>query len=251
MKKKIIIIAVGIMLTTILILILIFCNKITEPVTIAHLAYDKYEQFGYTVYIKETDGYKPYLVLTNKYNDNTLLLRKHVLPEIHIFNPLYPNSGYKNYYENSEVDMFINVEYRRTLDETIRKKIVPSTIVITAKFSGPDAHTIEIVRNIFLLSVTEIGRLKYTASLVEGIPLKYFEIVENRIAYDETGESKGWYLRTSSIYNSDTVFAYGDMLGTSAVYYAWNVRPAFCVNGDEPITTRDDIIPGEVVYVFE
>jgi len=250
MKK---IIAIFIMLT--IILILSACSeKITESVTIAHLAYDKYEQFGYTVYIKETDGYKPYLVLTNKYNDNTLLLRKHVLPEIHIFNPLYPNSGYKNYYENSEVDMFINIEYRETLDETIQKKIIPSTIVITAKFSGPDAHTIKIVRNIFLLSLTEIVRQRKTASLVEGIPLKYFEIAENRVAHNESEELCNWYLRTSSIYDSDTVFVMSlisEGIGSAAAYYASGVRPAFCVNGDEPITTRDDIIPGEVVYVFE
>ena len=251
MKKKTIII-LGVILTAILVSILVFCNEITKPIKISDIAYDKHKQFGYTIYIKETDGYKPYLVLTNKYNGNTLLLRKYLLSEPHIFNPLYPNGPYKNYYENSEIDTFLNIEYRETLDETIQRKIVPSEIVITAKFSGPNAHTVERTFDIFLLSMTEIGS-KGGSYLTEGKPLKYFKIPENRSASFETGEREGWWFRTSSIYSSNTGLAYthDDKFGGGAVYYANGVRPAFCVSGDEPITTRDDIIPGEVVYVFE
>lgn len=249
-------VALGIILTALC--ILSACKqKITEPVTIGHLAYDQYERFGYTVYIKEIEGYKPYLVLTNEYNGNTLLLRKHVLPKLHVFNPMSSYGPINNYYETSEIDSFINNEYKETLDETIQKKIVPSTIVIGEKYKGyaKQSDTIEIVRDIFLLSVTEIG-YKSASSYIEGKVLKYFKIVENRLAAYESGEKENWWLRTASTYSSDAGSAYhsSEMVlggGGGAVYYENGVRPAFCLNNDEPITLRDDIIPGEMVYVLE
>jgi hypothetical protein len=206
------------------------------------------------VYVKEVGGYKPYLVLTNKYNGNTLLLREYLLPEIHIFNPLSPIRPNKNNYENSAIDEFLNSEYKKTLDEAIQSMIVPSTVIITKtdKYGKNIRETIEIVRDIFLLSVTEIGRNRYTSSVIEGTTLKYFEIVENRMALDETGMFDSWWLRTPSLSTLDTAFfyTYDNQMGGGAVYYLSGVRPAFCVSGDEPITTRDDIIPGEEVYVF-
>ena len=256
-KTIITLIAIGVILVLAAIWILVICTRITEPVTIGDLAYDANERFGYTVYIKETDEYKPYLVLTNKYNGNTLLLRKHILPELRIFNYYKP---YMNYYENSEIDKFLNGEYKEIFDETIQNMILPSTIVITNENSlnAPNEETLEIVRDVFLLSVTETGRKQYSA-LVEGDALKYFKIPKNRFAsYETTGKTEGWWLRTPSNYNMATVFCYtfddlhsGATLGGAAAEYACGVRPAFCVNKNEPIAERDDIVPNEIVYALE
>ena len=55
-----------------------------EPIIVEKLediAYDVNPSGEYTVYLEENGIYKPYLVLTNNYNGNCLLLRKHVLNE--------------------------------------------------------------------------------------------------------------------------------------------------------------------------
>lgn len=49
-------------------------NKNIEPTKLEDIAYDVNESYGYTVYLKENDEYVPYLVLTNNYNGNCLLL---------------------------------------------------------------------------------------------------------------------------------------------------------------------------------
>ncbi len=56
------------------------------PKVLSDLAYDVNEAFGYTVYIEENGKPTPYLVLTNNYEDNVLLLRKRLLDEFVMYN---------------------------------------------------------------------------------------------------------------------------------------------------------------------
>ncbi len=56
------------------------------PKVLSDLAYDVNEAFGYTVYIEENGKPTPYLVLTNNYGGNVLLLRQRLLDDLVKYN---------------------------------------------------------------------------------------------------------------------------------------------------------------------
>jgi hypothetical protein len=103
------------------------------------IAYDLASGTGYTVYLQESgqdyaatykkpEGrYFPYLVLTNDYGGNTLLLRRDV-DEHHRYN------DYLAYYEDSEIDVYLNTVIIERFPQTLRDAIVNSTITITEKY---------------------------------------------------------------------------------------------------------------------
>lgn len=55
-----------------------------------------------TVYILENDSYVPYIIISDNYSGNTLLLRENILDDSRRFNE------YSSLYENSEIDVFLN-----------------------------------------------------------------------------------------------------------------------------------------------
>lgn len=77
---------------------------------VSDLAYDEADSINY-IYIMENGKYTPFLVLTDDYNGSTLLLRKEVLDENRRFN------NYSAYYANSEIDLYLNEEYLKSLTE--------------------------------------------------------------------------------------------------------------------------------------
>ena len=85
----------------------------TKPVnTIADLAYGN-NTVPNRIYIVENEQYVPYLVLTDDYNGNCLLLREYLLDEPMQYND--PNIYYSGYYENSTIDQYLNNDFLKIL----------------------------------------------------------------------------------------------------------------------------------------
>jgi hypothetical protein len=227
-------------------------RKINKPEEIRDIAYDVNKNHGYTVYLEENAKFVPYLVLTDDYNGNVLLLRKHILNEVMIFNP---NDRYNGYYENCVIDKFLNEEFMNSFTPEVQKQIIDSKIVITAKSSlgSCGKETTEINRKIFLLSYTELGLPKESIAAVEGKALKYFPNPTSRIARLETGIAAGWWLRTSYTEFDTSAWSVGfdATMGSVSVEHTNGVRPAFCIDGKTLIETSDDVIKGETVYVLK
>lgn len=227
-------------------------KKKSMPNIIKEIAYDVDKKHGYTVYIEEDSIYKPYLVLTDDYNGNVLLLRKYILDESRIFNE---NFRYSGYYKDSSIDSFLNEEFINDFNTNLQDEIISSQIEITDRFSLGSAgiDTINIRRKIFLLSHTEMGLSKYSVVAIEGKELKYFSDPESRIAYTEAGETSGWWLRTSYTIYDTTAWSigYDATVGGVGVYYENGIRPSFCIRGNTNIEKRDDIVGGESIYVFK
>lgn len=227
-------------------------KKINKPKEIRDIAYDVNKNYGYTVYFEENAKFVPYLVLTDDYNGNVLLLRKHILNEVMIFNP---NDRYNGYYENCVIDKFLNEEFINSFTPEMQKQIADSKIVITAKSSlgSCGEATTDINRKIFLLSYTELGLTKESIATVEGKALKYFHNGPSRIAYLETGVAAGWWLRTSYTVYDTTAWSVGfdSTTGSVGVDHANGVRPAFCVDGKTSIEASEEVIKGETVYILK
>lgn len=228
-----------------------------EPIIVEKLediAYDVNPSGEYTVYLEENGIYKPYLVLTNNYNGNCLLLRKHVLNENRIYNQ---EMEYSAYYEDSDIDTFLNTEYIELFSDTIREDIIDSEIIITAKesleFSGDDTKTIN--RKVFLLSCAELGETMFRGRVKEGETIIYFDHQRKRIAYDEDGNARNWWIRTSDTTDKNSIFAviFNGAFGFTGVdtihgLVQNGVRPAFCMSPDTPVTLAN--IEGINMYVL-
>lgn len=216
------------------------------PTTIRDIAYNIDKSHGYKVYIKEGDEYFPYLVLTDDYNGNCLLLRENLLDDPMRFNP---NGRFSAYYENSEIDKHLNNEFLDTLSREARNKIADSEIVITANESlgvcGTETKTI--IRKIFLLSYGELGGIQPSTDLAEGKNLSYFRSNESRIAKFSSNEVASWWLRTPNTWYDNVVcgVSIDGVIGIAGVGGPGcdnvnGIRPAFCVSPSTKIKKDGD-----------
>ncbi len=256
------------------------CGQMEEkiPSTLNDIAHNVNKSLGYTVYIVENGEYVPYLVLTNNYNGNCLLLREHLLDEMRAYNypDLHGSNFVASYYENSEMDKFLSGEFVETLS-SVKDNIVDSEIVIADKDSigstGTKSKTIK--RKVFLLSRSEITGKKINIAVTEGVGLKCFrlrsitfsdsarnanyEAIRLRIAKTASGEARLWWLRTADTWCYNIVYgvtADGGVSGTNVGgtevaafgYYYNGVRPAFCLPQDTAICEGD--LDGEQVFVL-
>ena len=220
---------------------------------LGYLAYDEYMDDENLIYIEEKDGYHPYIVLTNYYDDKTLLLRKYLLGDFIRMNEYYAQ------YEGCEMDKYLNNEFLNSLSPAIQEKIQDTNIVVTEQArqgASDNGKTYTINRKIFLLSSAEIGfTMKYVVQK-EGKSLKYFKKDENWFAYLENDNTKGypWWLRTNDI-NSESCFLFvaGDEPITSRInaFDTNGVRPAFCLDSNLEIEKTDQVVDGEEVYVLK
>ncbi len=227
------------------------------PSTLKQLAYDVNKEHGYTIYLKENNEYVPYIVLTDDYNGsgNTLLLRKYPLSEERVFDDSGRNIP--SYYNNSDIDIFLNNDFYESLSEEVQDKIIYSDISITNESSigvtGEETETIS--RKVFLLAYSEVIEPRSSSTLNnEGELLKYFEDgsgieqEERRIAYTENGESSSWWLRTPDTWYSNISSGVGENGGIGAMPHKMTgsyenptgmvtsgVRPAFCMPNDVSI----------------
>lgn len=212
---------------------------------VSDLAYDKSATVNY-IYVLEDGQYTPFLVLTDDYNGNTLLLRNEVLDESKRIN------DYSAYYANSEIDLYLNEEYLETLTE-VSQYITASSIEITCKDSlgTSDLGTETIDRRVFLLSCNEVAISDSVNIAPEGETLEFFQDEENRKVYVD-GKKSSWWLRTPNAYYLSCTYVIGDnnKLGYTNSYDQNGIRPAICVNGDLQIELRNDIVADKRIYVF-
>ena len=233
---------------TAMLIILVFTNGCfsMKPTTIRDIAYNINKSHGYKVYIQEDDEYVPYLVLTDDYNGNCLLLREYMLDEPMRVNP---NGRFSAYYENSEIDKYLNNEFLDKLSSEARNKIDDSEIIITAKESlgvcGTETKTI--VRKIFLLSYAELGGKESSTNVAEGKQLNYFKSYESRIAKFSSNEVDSWWLRTPNTWYDNVVcgVSIDGVIGIAGVGGPGNdnlngIRPAFCLSPNTKIKKDGD-----------
>lgn len=260
MKKISVFLILFVLLT--LLFLLTGCNKIKPiidtnipPSTINDIAYDYNDTHGYRIYLEENNKYVPFLVLTNDYNGNCLLVREHILDESVPY--ITTTSNYNSYYENCNIDKYLNQKYISRFSSNLKNLILKSDIEICSKEAIDTHDDIKniIKRKIFLLSLREINT---TIGFKEGEPLDYFKGVQNKIATYADGEPASWILRTPALSSSSTVYGIdwtgsigmGGLNGPDGPYEC-GIRPAFCIPCDTKIILRDDIISGESVYCID
>lgn len=227
-----------------------------RDLTINDIAYDVNKKLGYTIYLRENEQYVPYFVLTNDYGGNALLLRKHLLDETKPYNG---QTVVPSYYEDSEIDKFLNNVFSKTLSNVVGDEIVESTVMITSIKSigcvGTDIHNIQ--RKIFLLSYTETAQEESLVNAVEGTQLKFFkDDIDAVRSTSSSGEYKSWWLRTPNTAYFNTVYGISPdgyvgvcSVGGSEGTYDNGVRPAFCLPKDTVI--HQDNVNGEKVYIIQ
>ena len=221
------------------------------------LKYDVNNSYGNRIYLEENGKYVPFLVLTADYNGNCLLLREYVLPETTFYNT---PQEYASYYGNSNADIYLNTKYYSLLSDDLKSLILDSEIEITTRDCiDTHEHTTEMIkRKVFLLSANELCSSAGKYIMVEeGPQLEYFQDYERCIAYTESGEAESWMLRTAALSDGSTVFGVSvdGVIGMGGINgpngpYENNIRPAFCLPPDTPITLSQDIIDGQAVYII-
>lgn len=228
--------------------ILCACSVFQEDIkTISQLAYDSNNTSNNEIYILENGEYVPYLVLTEDYEGNTLILRKEIMITPKRFN------DYMSLYENSEIDIFLNTEYLEMLSDDVQDKVVSVDIEVTSKESlnigGKDIY--KIMRKAFLLSFTEVGYYDHAMAPVEGKTLKYFDDISKRVAV-RGNEPYSWWLRTPyTAFETVSWSVGGDGAQTElSVEYVNGIRPALCLPSDMDIHLSDDIVSGKEVYIL-
>ena len=233
-----------------------------QPTTVADIAFDVRRSRGtdFRIFIEEDGHYVPYLVLTADYGGNVLLLREYLLDRTMHFNPsphgpnLWGFDDFGSYYPDSHIDIFLNTEFMDTLGESVITAMVASDIVITDKNSigvtGRDSRVI--TRNVFLLSLRELGVPDPDTSVPEGETLRFFHGVHAvRVARFSSGTASPYWTRTPMNWTSYSVFTIAPVtIGFGPADRRLGVRPAFCVAPLTAITTRTDIINGETVFVL-
>lgn len=254
MRRKKTIIAIILLL----IISIVGCNKRTE-MTLADITYDRTRE-NYVVYIKESEEYAPYIVLTDDYNENVLLLRKYLLPEVQqykIHSDEWSHHEYGSYYEESSIDKFLNEEFFNSLSNTTQEAIVDSVIEITdlESYDEWNYKTCMISRKVFLLSSIELGveGLDGNVTAKEGKQLEYFKNNEFAVkkACMQDGTEHSYWTRTPELWESYLAL----MIGTDGVFESTvdnysGVRPAFCMSKETQIKESSNIVEGEVVYMI-
>lgn len=217
------------------------------PEQIKDLVYSENDSNSYILYLKEENKYQPYIVLSGDYGGNVLVLRQYLLLDEQRVN------DYSAYYENSEIDKFLNGIFFERFSEKMKKYIQETAIDILHENSvgKADISTAKIIRKVFLLSYSEIGFASNGHVGMEGEALAYFNDVSNRSALNENGRKSSWWLRTADANYRSCVYAVGPSgeIGSTNAFSQNGVRPAFCLDGDIAIEMKK-AEGGEDVYVI-
>lgn len=212
-------------------------NSDKEIATIGALAYAQSKMEDPVVYIMEEHGYQPYLVLESYGDGKTLLLRKHLLPQTRRV------SDYSAYYEDSEMDQYLNGAFLEGLPEEIRSSILDSDIEILDQncLNQLETKVTHIKRKVFLLSYLELGYSQNGHVGAEGTALEYFKDNEHRSAFTESDEASGWWLRSADSTYDSCVYAVGPEgeIGSTNAFEENGVRPAFCMDENVEICKKE------------
>ena len=212
------------------------------------------EEAEYTIMLKETDEYQPYLVLTDNYNGTgrCLLLRKFLLDDTV---PYCQNESYHTYYGESYINEYLNNVFWETLDAGVRDKLLLTDLPVTAKQNYvQNEKLVEMLPvHIFLLSREEVTGRSSSDYLQEGRQLKFFDSDERCIALSEEGIPSSWYLRTGCTSDESVINAISAEggIGIGGIYgpdgpYQNGVRPAFCMDKALHVQEKNGIF-----YLFE
>ena len=204
------------------------CGLSGKEQRISDIAYNKVRNHVNYVYVREGDREIPFIVAEADYQKGkTLIVRRDLLPTFRRFNDYY------SYYENSEIDNYLNNEYLGELNE-IDGIIEPVNIVIAAEsaigLTGKEVT--KIGRKVFLLSYVELGLAESPTVAPEGKALKIFKKSENRIACDESGNPECYIMRSPNTYHDSMVYCMGDdaVVGGINAFDESGIRPAICVD---------------------
>lgn len=193
--------------------------------TLKDLSYDiKNHKVG-RVHLLENNEYVPYLVVSDDYNGDCLLLREKIMTEkLPYFGENFKTDEefMEAYYGNSFIDYYLNNKFLKDLSDNISKNIVNKKIDVfnsskfNKKINGIDRKTLtSINRKVFLLSAAELG--KKDREKKEGSPIPFFTSdafskigrCSMREASDENGYSCTWSLRTINPLNDLTTSMVG------------------------------------------
>jgi hypothetical protein len=227
---------------------------------VSELAYDVNPRSDYTVYIEEDGAYAPYLVLTDDYGGNVLLLREHLLEKTMPYKQNdkvgWSRGDYAAYYPDSSIDDYLNTGFYDALGKSVQNAIVNSEIVITDKASWGSGDRISrtISRKVFLLSLFELTGYKSYVSVSEGKELKYFadDYKRRNVTLPDDDHCPYW-TRTPEIWETYNVIAIGSegIIGTGGADAENGVRPAFCLKKTTEVVQRTDIVDGQTVYTIK
>lgn len=201
----------------------------------------------YIVYFKEDNEYQPYLVLSGDYGENVLAVRQYLLLNEERIN------DYSSYYENSEIDQYLNRKFLERFSKNMKRHIQKTAIPILDKNSvgTADTKTVMIDRKVFLLSFSEIGYKPNGHVGMEGKALVYFKNASNRIAVNENGNRSSWWLRSADSNYRSCVYAVGASgeIGSTNAFSTNGVRPALCLDKGTNIELKK-VNGGKSVYVI-
>lgn len=213
--------------------------------TLGQLAYDSGGEG--TVYLEEGDRMVPYLVLTET-DGAVLLLREYLLPQPQ------PISDYSSYYEDSPMDSYLNTTFLSTLAPETAQKLLHHSVTITAEESlgSCGENRVDIQRQVFLLSCTELGFQDLSIAVQEGTPLSYFADPAHRVAQTENGIPASWWLRTPDTGYLSCTFGIGPdgRIGSGNANASNGVRPAFWLPSNLSVSRSDQLIQGEEVFTL-
>lgn len=226
--------SIGLIFLSAIVVILIGKN-VLKPSQISHISYGKTKEC--IIYLKENSEYVPYIVLTDDYQNNTLLLRKELIFEAMQFDD---NSGY---YPDSNIDNFLNHAFINRFSEEVKNAVTTVNIEVASKDSlGNCGDTMKnIYRKVFLLSCAETGLSNNSMLHEKGKTLKYFLDPNNRIACKQSKPSS-WWLRSSYSWYTNAAWGInpeGDF-GAGDVSAKNGVRPAMCILSKTKIEKHDD-----------
>ena len=231
-------------LMLLLILLLLPSCKNNGKMTVSDLKTNK--SIFDPVYILEGNEYVPYIVVSNNYCGNTLLLRKDVLESNKRFN------SYSSLYEGSEIDNYLNGEFLNNLVDysaIIKKTAIDVTKDSSIGYSGQETYSIE--RKVFLLSYDEVCSDKNPNAAKEGTHLKFFQKDENRIAL-KSGQAHNWWLRTPDTYYMSCPYCVSSngKIDAPNAFDLCGIRPAFCIPGNTPIVKSNNVVGKKSVFVL-
>lgn len=247
MKLRILLLSIGgLILFTIVIFIFSMGHHNKNISVVSDLAYNSGNSEN-EVYVYENGGYVPYIVITDDYAGNTLLLRKEALPQNYRIN------SYDSYYPDSDLDRYLNSVFLSSL-EKVKSDIVETEIEVTAEDSigVSGEETEKISRQIFILSGHEMCCSSENMAM-EGQPLSYFKSISNRETL-QNGKKASCWLRTPNTFYVSCSYVIGDndKIGFTNASDFNAVRPAFCISGSYPVKRISfESASGEKGYVLE
>lgn len=155
------------------------------------------------------------------------------------------NSSGKAEYSNSDVDTWLNGEYKETLPPKIAEAMGETTFRYTPGESGSPVSTLS--RSVFLLSLSEFGKESSGYANIEGEKLP---IADSLLSVQLNGENVAQWTRTPQTVSGDSAWTISANSGiaASSVKNKSGVRPAFTLPNDFTYTVP--VVPDDIFAIL-